>query len=331
MKNNYPAENKWRNLIGAVLLAFVAAASFSCRVSAEKNYNSLVRENTRETRSAETNANPDASPSPNDKASKLKENNQTSAESTKNPSYRDNLPADFVFPADTVGERILSEYGALYVAKGADAPLTVMFASESECSEWQSRLAISRASIGGFSLELQSQAMKALQEAVSEAESLGESITPRGADSARRSYSQTVELWASRVNPALSHWVGKGRLSAQQAERIKSLSPTAQVAEILRLEEQGIYFSKDLSKSILYSVAAPGTSQHLSMLALDVEQFGNPKVREILARHGWFQTVQSDLPHFTYLGLKEAELPAKGLKAVFFSGQKFWIPDLKAN
>ncbi|HEX8736765.1 MAG TPA: hypothetical protein VF721_15645, partial [Pyrinomonadaceae bacterium] len=150
-------------------------------------------------------------------------------------------------------------------------------------------------------------------------------------DSARRSYTQTVELWASRVNPALTHWVGKGKISPQEAERIKALSPTAQVAEVLRLEEQGIYFSKDLSKSILYSVAAPGTSQHLSLLALDVEQFANPNVREILARHGWFQTVQSDLPHFTYLGLKETELPASGLKAVFFNGQKFWIPNLKAR
>jgi hypothetical protein len=170
-----------------------------------------------------------------------------------------------------------------------------------------------------------------LQAAIAEAESGGESITPRGADSARRSYAQTVELWASRVNPALTHWVGKGKISPQEADRIKSLSPTAQVAEVLRLEESGIFFSKDLSKSILYSVAAPGTSQHLSLLALDVEQFASPNVREILARHGWFQTVQSDLPHFTYLGLKETELPAKGLKAVSFNGQKFWIPDLKAK
>jgi hypothetical protein len=333
MKNNYFLKNTGRSLIGAIMLGLIAL-SISCSASAEKNYNSLIRRAGAE--SIDTNANPNTSANTNANANEKSPappagNNSTNSEPVKIQSYRDNLPADFLFPVDAVGERILSEYGALYVAKGGVTPLTVMFASESECSRWQSGLTTSRVSIGGFSLELQALAMKSLQEAIAEAEGAGESITPRGADSARRSYSETVELWASRVNPALTHWVAKGRISEQDAERIKSLSPTEQVPEILRLEERGIFFSKDLSKSILYSVAAPGASQHLSMLALDVEQFTNPNVREILARHGWFQTVQSDLPHFTYLGLKETELPAKGLKPVFFNGQKFWIPNLIAK
>jgi hypothetical protein len=334
MKNRYFVQNTWRNLIVATMFGCVALSSLSCRVSADKNYNSLIRRAGAE--SKETNASPDASADTNANANEKSssspaKNNSTNSEPLKIQSYRDNLPADFLFPVDAVGERILSEYGAVFVAKGGVAPLTVMFANESECSRWQSGLSTSRASVGGFNLELQARAMKALQEAIAEAESKGENITPRGADSARRSYSQTVELWASRVNPALTHWVEKGRLAPREANRIKSLSPVEQIAEVLRLEEQGIYFSKDFSKSILYSVAAPGASQHLSMLALDIEQFADPNVREILARHGWFQTVQSDMPHFTYLGLKETELPAKGLKAVFFNGQKFWIPDLKAK
>jgi hypothetical protein len=64
------------------------------------------------------------------------------------------------------------------------------------------------------------------------------------------------------------------------------------------------------------------------MLALDIEQFANKDVRAILARHGWFQTVKSDLPHFTYLGVEELQLPSLGLQAVFVSGQKFWIPKM---
>ena len=64
------------------------------------------------------------------------------------------------------------------------------------------------------------------------------------------------------------------------------------------------------------------------MLAIDVKQFADKQVREILARHGWFQTVQSDQPHFTYLGVAESELPARGLKPVEVGGQKFWIPNL---
>lgn len=258
--------------------------------------------------------------------------NQSTPNSTPTPekkSYRDNLPPNFRVPDDEVGKRIMADYGAVYVARGGvTPPPTVMFGSESECSSWQSQVRTSRAQIGSVTIELQETAMTALQSAIAEAKKSGLTITPRGADSAKRSYSTTVELWQSRVNPALTYWTGKGRITAQEAARIKSLTPVAQVPEVLRLEAQGIYFSKDFSKSILYSVAAPGTSQHLSMLALDVSEFDNPSVRALLAKHKWYQTVVSDLPHFTYLGASETELPALGLKSVNDGGKVFWIPAL---
>ena len=243
--------------------------------------------------------------------------------------FFENLPSNFVFPNDSVGRRILGEYGAVCVARGgAAAPLTVIFENRHAVEKFQSAVSKARKIIGGFEIELQKAAMQSLEKAIAEAKEKNLSITPRGADSARRSYAQTVELWASRVNPALSHWVGKGRISQTDAERIKALSPTAQVAEVLRLEEQGIYFSKDLSKSILYSVAAPGTSQHLSMLAFDIAEYENANVRKILAKHKWFQTVVSDLPHFTYLGVAERDLPSLGLKKTASGGRNFWIPAL---
>jgi hypothetical protein len=64
------------------------------------------------------------------------------------------------------------------------------------------------------------------------------------------------------------------------------------------------------------------------MVAFDVNEFSDARVRELLADHGWFQTVLSDLPHFTFLGLREDELPSRGLKSVEVAGQKFWIPDV---
>ena len=64
------------------------------------------------------------------------------------------------------------------------------------------------------------------------------------------------------------------------------------------------------------------------MLALDVSEFENANVRRILADHGWFQTVASDLPHFTYLGVKESELPGLGLKKVTNAGRDFWVPNI---
>jgi len=51
-------------------------------------------------------------------------------------------------------------------------------------------------------------------------------------------------------------------------------------------------------------------------------------VREILAKHGWFQTVVSDLPHFTYLGIPENKLKNLGLKKITDDERVFWIPDL---
>jgi hypothetical protein len=125
--------------------------------------------------------------------------------------------------------------------------------------------------------------------------------------------------------------LGQGRLTTGQVDRLKSMPLNQQVATVLELEREGVFFSKDFSKSVLYSIAAPGASQHLAMLALDVNEFRNLRVRQLLAEHGWFQTVLSDLPHFTYLGLKEKDLPGNGLKRIDVNEQVFWIPDTDSS
>jgi hypothetical protein len=274
-------------------------------------------------------------PGPNQKNSNMDAKTPEDAK-TKNPDtpskgvgFKANLPANFQMPTDEVGLKLLNEYGAMCIAAGgATAPNKIFFRDESDVTVFQSTLQKSSENIGGFTIELQTAAMNALKKAISEAKEQGKDITPRNADAARRSYRQTVENWASRVTPGLAHWVSAGKLTQTEASRIAALTPAEQVPEILKLESQGLYFSKDFSKSILYSVAAPGSSQHIFMLALDIEQFSDKTVREILARNGWFQTVQSDLPHFTFLGVAESELPAKGLKEVVVSGQKFWVPNI---
>ncbi|MDI1240575.1 MAG: hypothetical protein PSX80_01480 [bacterium] len=244
-------------------------------------------------------------------------------------TFLENLPSALGIGDSDAENLLLREYGAVFVARGgAVPPDRVVFVNAKEVERFQTELKIGEENIGGFRLELQAPAMDALRRAIAEAESQKLSITPRGRDSARRSYDETIELWASRVDPALTHWVEQGRLTNNQAEAIKSLSPFEQVPEVLQLEQQGIWFAKDLSKSIIYSVAPPGTSQHLSLLAFDVAEFDDPLIREILAREGWFQTVVSDLPHFTYLGVHEAKLPQLGLKRSVSAGFTFWAPDM---
>ena len=237
---------------------------------------------------------------------------------------------DICPPDDQVARRVLHDYGAMFVGtQDVLPPPLCVFINEDQVARFQSEAGFTAANIGEAVIELQPAAMAALLQARAAAHAEGLEISPRdGAEAARRSYADTVRLWNSRFLPALEHWTRVDRLSAQQAESLRSLPIPEQVPEVLELEQEGIFFSKDLSKSVLYSIAAPGTSQHIAMLAFDANEFHEPRVRELLAQHGWFQTVLSDLPHFTFLGLAAEELPGRGLKSVAAEGQTFWIPDV---
>jgi hypothetical protein len=234
-------------------------------------------------------------------------------------------------PDDDVARRVLHDYGAMFVGtKNILPPPVCIFTSEENVSQFQAAAGWTSAEFGDDLIELQPAAMVALLKARSVAQAEGLDISPRdGAEAARRNYADTVRLWNSRFLPALTHWTKLGRLSEETADRLRALPISEQVLEVLELERDGIFFSKDLSKSVLYSIAAPGTSQHIAMLAFDINEFLEARVRQILADNGWFQTVLSDLPHFTYLGLLEKELPDHGLKPVEVNGQKFWIPDVE--
>jgi hypothetical protein len=238
--------------------------------------------------------------------------------------------SDLCPEGDVVARRVLHDYGAMFV--GADnilPPPVCVCTSEEQVDKFQRAAGWTATNIGDAVVELQPAAMAALLRARETAINEGLEITPRdGAEAARRSYADTVRLWNSRFLPALDHWLRAGRLTQEQIDRLRVLPINQQVIEVLELETQGIFFSKDLSKSVLYSIAAPGTSQHMAMLAFDVNEFHDARVRQIMADEGWFQTVLSDLPHFTYLGLNESELPGRGLKPVEVNGQNFWIPDV---
>jgi hypothetical protein len=252
--------------------------------------------------------------------------------------FLSHLPKGFQFAgADEETVRtLLLWYGAVLVARGDSTPPPVLiFPNEEAVQRFQVSVKTKRAQINGISIELQTPAMDALLEARQEAQLAHADITPRGVDSSRRSYADTLRLWESRVKPGLAHWVAAHKIARKEARRIANLDPMTQTSEILHQEEGGFYFNLKFDGSILSSVAPPGASQHLSMLALDINEYEIPKVREILARHGWFQTALDDLPHFTYMGVTEAELPGLGLRKErmreMLGEQVFWIPDLVAT
>jgi hypothetical protein len=238
-----------------------------------------------------------------------------------------NLPAGVKLPLDPVGDRILREYGAVFVTT-ATKPPAIIFRDQDDVAAFRAELDIVIEVVSGIKIELQAPAARAYLDAAEAAEAEGLTITPRGEDASGRSYSETVGLWRSRVDPGLVHWVREGRVDEADADRIRRLPPFEQVPAILELEASGLYFAKDLSKSIMYSVAPPGTSQHLSLLALDVAEHADNRVQELMADAGWFQTVASDLPHFTYLGHSSDRLRSLGLKRVEHAERGYWIPDL---
>jgi hypothetical protein len=231
-----------------------------------------------------------------------------------------------------VEKRLFAEYGAIF-ATAATPPPKIMFTSAGEVSEFQTSLGVQRARIGEHEIALQSAAMRALLSAAAELGSEGLKITARAADAGARSYEDTVGLWARNVTRGLDHWQARGRVAPELAQSIRELDPAHQISPILDLEESEIFFGTFFDRSILHSVAAPGASQHLSLLAFDVAEYEEPRVEQLLSMHGWHRTVPNDLPHFTYLGFEREALPGLGLMRITRAfGERvygFWIPDLE--
>ena len=232
--------------------------------------------------------------------------------------------------SDPVDSRIFLEYGAVFLAtNGVVLPTRCVFHNQDEVAAYQSTVKMKTEKIGEVTITLQEPAMNALLAAIAEARKDGLNITPRGGPtSAMRVYDDTRRFWNNRVERALEFWTKQGKIKSEEATKVRGLAIRDQIQRVLELEDKGIFFSTQFDKTILHSVAAPGASQHIFLLALDIEQFGNAKVRDIMMRNGWFQTVKSDQPHFTYLGRKESELPSLGLKMLDMNGQRFWFPDL---
>jgi hypothetical protein len=229
---------------------------------------------------------------------------------------------------DPVQDRLLRDYGALFVsAQGVTLPPACLL-SEAATVAFQAAVTGKVQRIGGIGVRLQPAAADALAAAVAEAERQGTPIVPKAADAAARDYAATAELWRSRVTAGLAHWRRAGKLTRAEADGVAGLPLAAQIAEVLRLEGTGLLFGTHEAGPILSSVAAPGASQHLSLLAFDVRDYDDPVVLAAMADHGWFRTVAGDAPHFTYLGLAADELVDHGLREEQVGGRTYWVPDL---
>jgi hypothetical protein len=231
-----------------------------------------------------------------------------------------------------VEKRLFAEYGAIF-ATIATPPPVIIFNDSGQVEAFQSSLSVSRGVFGNHEIQLQSVALDALATAATDLAERGGSLTARADDAGARSYEDTVRLWTRNVARGLDHWEGLGRISREHAQAIVSSSHIDQVSTILSLEDADqLFFGTFFDRSILYSVAAPGASQHLSMLAFDVTEYEDPETDEVLGARGWFRTVPNDLPHFTYLGGDQSSLFGRGLRPIErINGGRvyvFWTPDV---
>lgn len=261
---------------------------------------------------------------------------------------------DFCNTSDSAEKSLLQEYGSVFLANDklkihgfAPAGFGVMMPiitinkieippscilDDAGVTAFQSKVKTKTAIVGGTSITLQEAAMDDLLLAEAEIKKAGVALTPRGGSTAAsRTFADTKTFWDDKVKAGLAHWKGKTKGSVKfddAAKGLLTLPIKDQIKKVLELEDKGFFFSKYFNKTILQSVAAPGASQHLWLLALDIVEHSDSRVSKILAQFGWFQTIKSDLPHFTYLGIQESQLGSLGLKKVTSNSQEFWVPDL---
>lgn len=231
--------------------------------------------------------------------------------------------------SNVVAKRVFDEYGAVFAVKDtAKFPDRCIFNDTADVERFQKSVKTRSDLVGGITIELQAAAMDSLVEIAKDADALGLKLTPLdGTIAGKRSYIDTVRIWNTRFQRALDHWVQLGKITEDEATAVRNMNTQHQLEQVMSWESKGLFFSTDFSRSIFSSTAPPGTSQHLSMLAIDIVEHDNPMIVSLLASRGWYRTVMNDPTHFTFIGVPESELPNRGLRPVMRGTYKFWIPN----
>ncbi|MEH2244379.1 D-alanyl-D-alanine carboxypeptidase family protein [Nostoc sp.] len=186
---------------------------------------------------------------------------------------------------------LLRTYGAVFVNQdvGIKLPQKDIFANEQETQKFQATLTMGHVD-GTNDCYLQKSAADALNKArVQQHIPLKSGY---GSGDCTRTFNTNLRFWYKYANNQILAKVQQGR-----------------------------------ETKILGLVAPPGTSQHLWGLAIDL-RISNQEQRKALNQNGWFQTVENDIPHWTYVGLSEENLPLFGFKKQAIRGINYWLTPL---
>jgi hypothetical protein len=230
-------------------------------------------------------------------------NNDKSCLDTSKPLAPDlNLPEDKRFLAVIASKlpeipqpgsyeyTLLDAYGAVFVNQQPEVKLPQkVFLQEEETKAFQANLRMEKVN-GTSNCFLQQSAAVALNQA-----KLSAKIPLKsgyGASDCTRSFATNLRFWRKYANN-------------QTLEKVRQGKETR----------------------ILSTVAPPGASQHLWGLAVDL-RVSSQTQRQALYQNGWFQTVENDVPHWTYVGLTEDKLPLFGFKNKVIRGISYWLTPL---
>jgi D-alanyl-D-alanine dipeptidase len=183
---------------------------------------------------------------------------------------------------------LLRAYGAAFVNQQPEIklPPKVILANEQETKDFQTTLTMGKVN-GTNDCYLQKSAADALNKA-----KLAVTIPLKsgyGGGDCTRTFATNLRFWRKYANN-------------NTLERVRQGKETA----------------------ILGVVAPPGASQHLWGLAIDLRVYSQAQ-RQALNKNGWFQTVENDVPHWTYVGLTEENLPRFGFKNKIVRGTTYWL------
>ncbi|MHC5858811.1 D-alanyl-D-alanine carboxypeptidase family protein [Nostoc sp.] len=186
---------------------------------------------------------------------------------------------------------LLRTYGAVFVNQdiGIKLPQQDLFANEKETQDFQATLTMGHVD-GTNDCYLQKSAADALNKA-----RIQQNIPLKsgyGSGDCTRTFNTNLRFWHKYANDQVLAKVQQGK-----------------------------------ETKILGLVAPPGTSQHLWGLAIDL-RVGSKEQRKALNQNGWFQTVENDTPHWTYVGLSEDNLSLFGFKKQAIRGITYWITPL---
>ena len=186
---------------------------------------------------------------------------------------------------------LLNAYGAAFVNQEVTIklPPKVIFANEQETKDFQTTLTMAKVN-GTNDCYLQKPAAEALNKA-----RLLQNIPLKsgyGEGDCTRSFATNLRFWRKYANNTTLEKVRQGK-----------------------------------ETTILSVVAPPGASQHLWGLAIDL-RISNEKQRKALNQNRWFQTVENDVPHWTYMGLAKEDLPLFGFQNKVNRGITYWLTPL---